>query len=153
VDFKEIEQALADKTSELETAKALELKSINERLAQLKQKEEARQREAKDAQRAATAAAVRRRLEQQAAEERLLREEIEKRTLEEQVYAYKQAQLEGDVRTTEELEKAIVEQQHIEELVKKSLDNAQYAIRRTLGNEGEVIMQHPLARFLQKAPE
>jgi hypothetical protein len=153
MEFKEIEQALATKTAELEAAKTRELKSVTERLALLNQKEEARQKEVRDAQRAATAAAVRRRLEQQEIEEQTLREATEKRVLEEQVYAHKQTALEVDVRTTEELERALTQQQHIEELVRTSLENAKYSVRKTIGTDGEVIVPNPLARFLQKEPD
>ena len=153
MEFKEIEQALATKTAELEAAKTRELKSVTERLALLNQKEEARQKEVRDAQRAATTAAVRRRLEQQEIEEQTLREATEKRVLEEQVYAHKQAALEVDVRTTEELERALTQQQHIEELVRTSLENAKYSVRKTIGTDGEQIMPNPMARFLQKEPD
>jgi hypothetical protein len=153
MEFKDIEQALADKTAELEATKARELKVINERLSLLRQKEEARQKAIRDAQKAAVAAAIRRRVEQQEAEERQLREETEKRVLEEQVYAHKQTALEVDVRTTEELERALTNQQHIEELVRTSLENAKYSVRKTIGTDGEQIMPNPMARFLQKEPD
>jgi hypothetical protein len=153
VDFKEIEKELYRKTAELEVAKARELKSVTERLALLNQKEEARQKEVRDAQRAATAAAIRRRLEQQLVEEQLLRETTEKRVLEEQIYSKKQSEIEVDVRTTQQLAQDVAEQQHIEEMVRKSLDNAKYSVRKTIGTDGEVIMPNPMARFLQKEPE
>lgn len=153
MEFKDIEQALATKTAELEVAKARELKSVTERLALLNQKEEARQKEVRDAQRAATAAAIRRRLEQQLVEEQLLRETTEKRVLEEQIYSKKQSEIEVDVRTTQQLAQDVAEQQHIEEMVRKSLDNAKYSVRKTIGTDGEVIMPNPMARFLQKEPE
>jgi len=153
MEFKDIEQELSRKAAELEAEKARELKSVTERLAVLNQKEEARQKEVRDAQRAATAAAIRRRLEQQLIEEQLLRETTEKRVLEEQVYSKKQSEIEVDVRTTEQLAQAVAEQQHIEELVRKSLDNAKYSVRKTIGTDGEVIMPNPMARFLQKEPE
>lgn len=153
MEFKDIEQALADKTAELDAAKNKELKIVTERLALLTQQEEARQLAIRMTQRAATAAAIRRRMEQQEMEERQLRDENEKRILEEQLYAHKQTALEIDVRTTEVLEHALTEQQHTEELVRKSLENARYSVRKTIGTEGEVIVPNPMARFLRKEPE
>lgn len=153
MDLKDIEQALASKAEELEVAKTSELKTITERLALLNEKEEARQKEIRDAQKAATDAAVRRRCEQQELEQCLQREETEKRVLEEQLYSRKQTALEIDVRTTEQLVLAVTEQQHIEELVRETLTNSKFSVRKTIGNDGEQIMPNPLARFLQKEPD
>jgi hypothetical protein len=153
MELNELAQALAKRNAELEATKAKELSNTAQRLAELQQKEEARQRAVRDAQRAATAAAIRRRIEAQVAEEQLLRENVEKRVLEEQAYAAKQNALEHEGLTAKELEHSLIEQQHIEEEVRKSLANAKFSVRRTVGNEGEIILPHPLARFLQKSPE
>jgi vancomycin resistance protein YoaR len=153
MELHDISQVLAKKSAELEAIKNVELQKTNARLAELQQKEEARQRTVRDVQRAATAAAIKRRLEAHAAEEQTLKEVNEKRVLEEQVAAKRQAEIEQEEDKAEELAGVIIDQQHIEEQVRKTLGDARYSFRRTIGTEGEQIMPNPLARFLSKEPE
>jgi vancomycin resistance protein YoaR len=153
MELHDISQVLAKKSAELEAIKNVELQKTNARLAELQQKEEARQRTVRDVQRAATAAAIKRRLEAHAAEEQILKEVNEKRVLEEQVAAKRQAEIEQEEAKAEELAGVIIDQQHIEEQVRKTLGDARYSFRRTIGTEGEQIMPNPLARFLSKEPE
>jgi vancomycin resistance protein YoaR len=153
MELPEIQQALEKRNAELEAKKYKELSNVQSRLAELQQKEDARQKAVKDAQRAATAAAIKRRLEAHAAEEQILKEVNEKRVLEEQVAAKRQAEIEQEEAKAEELAGVIIDQQHIEEQVRKTLGDARYSFRRTIGTEGEQIMPNPLARFLSKEPE
>jgi|ERR1039458_2068877 hypothetical protein len=153
MDFKDIEQALSNKAEELEQARIKELKTVSERLAILKEKEETRQREAKTAQKAAAQAALQRRIEKQAEEEQLLQEEAEMRTLEEQEYGKKQVHNSLEIERKKELERRVIEEEHNAERTRKSIEDAKFYVRRCVGNEGEIIMPNPLARFLQKEPE
>ena len=147
MNIKDIEQALATKSAELEVERMAALEKSAKESDDLRLAiEKKRSDELTEAQ-AIEAEHVRSRIAKQEAENQRIREENETLRRAEREHNLKQAQVDQEIKDKAELDRRLVEMELAEDKAKKALRDAEMFSMLT-----EDVTPHPLARFLQHEP-